>query len=120
LTFTLRGGKFLAKDTGARFEFSRRFRSGIKLGAWYTYTDGNDITSPGTPSDPYQDKGVFMEIPLNSMLTRDTRATRSMSIRPWTRDGGQMVVSPGDLYEIFDDALMFDRPDLNILSGFHD
>ena len=120
LTFTLRGGRFLAKDLGGRFEVSRRFRSGVKLGAWYTYTDGNDITSPGTPSDPYQDKGVFLEVPLNSMLTRDTRAKRSMSIRPWTRDGGQMVVSPGDLYEIFDDALMLDRPGLHLLSGFHE
>ena len=120
LTFTLRGGRFLAKDSGGRLEVSRRFRSGIKVGAWYTYTDGNDITSPGTPGDPYQDKGIFLQVPLNSMLTKDTRATQNMSIRPWTRDGGQMVVSPGDLYEIFDNALMLDRPDFHLLSGFHE
>jgi hypothetical protein len=120
LTFTLRGGRFLAKDSGGRFEVSRRFRSGIKVGAWYTYTDGNDITSPGTPEDPYQDKGIFLQVPLSSMLTKDTRATQNMSIRPWTRDGGQMVVSPGDLYEIFDNALMLDRPDFHLLSGFHE
>ncbi len=120
LTFTLRGGRFLARDSGGRFEVSRRFRSGIKVGAWYTYTDGNDITSPGSPDDPYQDKGIFLQVPLNSMLTKDTRATQNMSIRPWTRDGGQMVRSPGDLYEIFDNALMLDRPDFHLLSGFHE
>jgi len=120
LNFTLRAGRFLAKDTGARFEVSRRFRSGIKVGAWYTYTNGDDITTPGSPDDPYQDKGLFMQIPLNVLLTRDTRAVRDMSIRPWTRDGGQMVISPGDMYEMFDNVLMFDRPDFNLMSGFHE
>jgi len=120
LTFTLRGGRFLAKDAGARFEVSRRFRSGIKVGAWYTYTNGDDITTPGSPDDPYQDKGLFMQIPLNVLLTKDTRAVRDMSIRPWTRDGGQMVISPGDMYEMFDNVLMFDRPDFNLMSGFHE
>lgn len=120
LNLTLRAGKFLAKDNGARLEISRRFLSGIKVGAWYTYTDAEDTTGPGTPSDPYQDKGVFLQIPLNTMLTRDTRSTVDMSIRPWTRDGGQMVTSPGDLYEIFDNALMLDRPEYHLLSGFHE
>ena len=120
MLFTLRGGKFLAKDNGTRLEVSRRFRSGIKIGAWYTYTDGDDTTGPGTEDDPYQDKGVFMQIPLGSMLTKDTRTMADMSIRPWTRDGGQMVRSPGDLYELLDNPLMLDRPEYHLLSGFHD
>ncbi|NOZ53734.1 MAG: YjbH domain-containing protein [Gammaproteobacteria bacterium] len=120
LTFTLRGGRFLAKDNGARLEIMRRFRSGVKVGAWYTYTDGNDITGPGSPGAPYQDKGIFMQIPLGSMLTKDTRAASSMSLSPWTRDVGQMVKSPGDLYDIFEDALLLDRPDFHLLSGFHE
>lgn len=100
VTVTGRAGQFLAKDRGVRLEFKRRFRSGVEVGAWYTKTNGNDITSPGTPSSPYNDKGVFMSIPLSSMLPSDTLAGADFSLSPWTRDVGQMVASPGDLYEM--------------------
>lgn len=102
---TLRTGRFLAKDDGARVEVSRRFNSGFELGAWYTVTNGNDITSPGSPDDPYYDKGLFLVIPLRSMLTQDTRAAPRLSLSPWTRDVGQIVRSPGDLYRIMDERL---------------
>lgn len=119
LTFTLRGGQFLAKDQGLRYEVQRRFRSGVRIGAWYTVTDGNDITKPGSPDDPYRDKGIFVSIPLGSMLTRDTRATARFAIAPWTRDVGQMVKSPGDLYTILEDPLLLDWSGHHLLSDFH-
>lgn len=100
VTVTARAGRFLAKDEGVRLEFKRRLASGVEIGAWYTRTNGNDITSPGTPSSPYHDKGIFMSVPLNIMLTKDTQATAGMALAPWTRDVGQMVMSPGDLYEM--------------------
>ncbi len=99
-----------------RFELKRRFRSGITFGAWYTRTDGNDITPPGSPGDPYFDKGIFMSVPLDSMLTRDTRARSEFSLAPWTRDVGQMVVSPGDLYTMTERTLMLDDPDHGVAS----
>lgn len=92
--------------TGVRFEIKRRFRSGIEFGAWYTLTDGNDITSPGSPSDPYYDKGVFMTIPLNTLLTRDSQAKSRLSLAPWTRDVGQMLECPVDLYQLGEDPLL--------------
>lgn len=119
MTFTLRGGKFLAKDDGVRLEFSRRFRSGFKVGAWYTRTNGNDTTGPGTPDDPYYDKGIFMQIPLNSMLTKDTSAKGGFALGPWTRDVGQMVNSPGDLYQLIEEPLLLDWPEQHLLSDFH-
>ena len=97
---TARVGRFLAKDDGARLEVSRTFGSGVELGAWYTVTNGNDITTPGQPDDPYFDKGLFVSIPLRSMLTKDTRAAPRMALAPWTRDVGQIVKSPGDLFQI--------------------
>ena len=97
VTGTLRAGRFLARDEGVRVELKRRYASGFEVGAWYTVTNGNDITSPGSPESPYYDKGIYMQMALSSMITRDTRATASMSLAPWTRDVGQMVVSPGDL-----------------------
>lgn len=119
VTFSLRGGRFLAKDVGLRYEFQRRFRSGVRIGVWYTVTDGHDITKPGSPDDPYHDKGIFLSIPLGSMLTKDTRATARFAISPWTRDVGQMVKSPGDLYTIVEDPLLFDWSGRHLLSDFH-
>jgi membrane-associated phospholipid phosphatase len=113
LTLTTRAGQFLAKDRGVRVEFKRRFRSGIEVGAWYTKTNGNDITSPGTPTSPYNDKGIFMSIPLRSMLPSDTQANASFALSPWTRDVGQLVAGPPDLYS------MMERPrrDLHSYDG---
>lgn len=113
VTATGRAGRFLAKDEGVRLEFKRRFRSGVEIGAWYTKTNGKDITSPGTPADPYNDKGIFLSIPLNIMLPSDTQAIAGFAISPWTRDVGQMVGSPGDLYELFEDP----RRDMNAYDG---
>jgi hypothetical protein len=98
LTGTLRAGRFLAKDEGVRGEIKRRFASGWEVGAWYTVTNGHDITSPGSPENPYHDKGIFLAMPLDTMLTRDTNATAGIALAPWTRDVGQMVASPLDLW----------------------
>jgi hypothetical protein len=78
------------------------------VGAWYTRTNGNDITSPGAPGDPYYDKGLFLSIPLGTLLTRDTQATARMSIAPWARDVGAMVVSPLDLHRLMEKPLILD------------
>ncbi len=102
ITMTARAGRFLARDEGVRLEFKRRFRSGVEVGAWYTKTNGRDITNPGTPSNPYNDKGVFLSIPLASMLPMDSQASAGFSLAPWTRDVGQMVATPGDLYDMFE------------------
>jgi membrane-associated phospholipid phosphatase len=113
ITVTARGGRFLARDEGVRLEFKRRFRSGVEIGGWYTKTNGKDITNPGSPSDPYNDKGVFLSIPLNIMLLSDTQSSAGFGISPWTRDVGQMVASPGDLYDLMEDA----RRDLTTVDG---
>lgn len=113
VTVTARVGRFLARDTGARLEFKRRFQSGIEIGAWYARTNGNDVTSPGSITNPYHDKGVFLSIPLNSMLPMDSQANAGIAISPWTRDVGQMVASPGDLYDMIEQP----RRDLNQVDG---
>lgn len=118
ITATARAGRFLAKDDGVRFELKRRFRSGIEIGAWYTLTNGNDITPPGSPGSPYHDKGVFLSVPLNVMLTKDTQARSTLSLAPWTRDVGQMVVSPGDLYDLFERRLVLDSGEITPLTDF--
>ncbi|MPQ57144.1 phosphatase PAP2 family protein [Duganella sp. FT27W] len=113
ITVTARAGRFLARDEGVRIEFKRRFQSGIEVGAWYTHTNGNDITSPGSPSKPYQDRGIFLSVPFNSMLPMDSQGAAGFSLSPWTRDVGQMVASPGDLYDLVEQP----RRDMNTYDG---
>jgi hypothetical protein len=112
-TLTVRAGRFLARDDGVRLEFKRRFQSGVEIGAWYARTTGKDITSPGSPTAPYHDKGVFLSVPLNIMLPMDSQASAGMAISPWTRDVGQMVATPGDLYEMVEKP----RRDLTLYDG---
>ncbi|POZ62208.1 YjbH domain-containing protein [Chromobacterium alticapitis] len=113
VTATVRAGRFLAKDNGVRLELARRFRSGIEAGFWYTKTNGNDITSPGTPNKPYNDKGLFFSIPLSALLTSDSRTAGGYALSPWTRDVGQMVMTPGDLYDILSNP----KRDINAYDG---
>jgi Exopolysaccharide biosynthesis protein YbjH len=120
MTFTARLGQFLAKDRGARFELKRQLNSGVEFGAWYSVTNGRDITSPGSPTDPYMDKGVFMSIPLDVISTRHTQRVVNMSLSPWTRDIGQMVKSPADLRGLFERGLLntlSDKVPLRSLGG---
>ncbi|MBK8161619.1 MAG: YjbH domain-containing protein [Gammaproteobacteria bacterium] len=105
LTATVRAGQFLARDDGIRYELNRRFRSGVEIGAWYSITNGHDMTGPGSPDDPYRDKGVYFVIPFSSMLTMDTRETARLSLSPWMRDVGQMVVPPDDLYRLMEPGI---------------
>lgn len=118
LTFTGRAGRFLAGDSGLRLEVQRRLRSGVQFGFWWTATDGNDYTGPGTPANPYQDKGVFLSIPLALGLPYDSRARASLSLAPWNRDVGQMLRGPADLYSIVEDALLLNTTEANPLSQF--
>ena len=118
VTVTSRLGRFLAKDEGMRFELKRRFRSGIEIGAWYTWTNERDITNPGTPDNPYRDKGLFASIPLNSMLTRDTQERASFALADYARDVGQLVRSPGDLYQFVERSLVLDSAEHDPMTGF--
>src|SRR3989442_10430894 len=116
-TFTVRAGRFLARDYGARFEIKRRFRIGMELGAWYTVTNAVDTgVNPGN----YRDKGVFVSIPFEGLLPNDTRVVTGFSLAPWTRDPGQMVNSPVDLYQMLEKPLMLDLHDRDGLVRFGD
>ncbi len=117
-TFTVRTGRFLARDFGARFEIKRRFRIGMELGAWYTVTNVVD-TGVGNESN-YRDKGVFVSIPFEALLPADTRMTTGFSLAPWTRDPGQMVYSPVDLYQMLEKPMMLDMQDRDGLVRFGD
>lgn len=86
-------GRFLAGDHGTRFEIKRYFGDAA-VGFWYTLTDMEDYLG----GKPYYDKGVFIRLPINLFIDRDSKTTYSYALSPWTRDGGQMVWC-GSLYD---------------------
>lgn len=118
LTLTTRVGRFLARDNGVRFELKRRFLSGFEVGAWYSHTDAKDITSPGSPEDPYRDKGVFLRFAIGPFQPFDSGAAVNFRMAAWTRDPGQMVGAPGGLYSLLERRLMLNLRDQGIWSDF--
>ncbi len=87
-------GRYLARDKGATFQLSRAFKSGVRVGAFFTLTD--------VPFDEFGegsfDKGFFMSIPFDLFLPKSTRRRGTFAFRPLTRDGGQRVGIPGRLF----------------------
>ncbi|HWR87834.1 MAG TPA: YjbH domain-containing protein, partial [Acidiferrobacterales bacterium] len=118
ITATARAGRFLAKDEGVRFELKRRFHSGIEAGIWFTRTNENDLTQPNRPKEQFLDRGLFISIPLASMLTKDTQEQANLAVVEATRDVGQMVESPGDLYRLFEQRLALDAGEIGPLTDF--
>ena len=113
---TVRFGKFLARDVGARFEIGRTFRSGFEVGGWYTVTDANDQLS----GSQYYDKGIWMKIPFDALATKDTRNVGTIAYSPWGRNSGQMVVSPGDLYTMIDGPYRYNLSENRALARLAD
>jgi hypothetical protein len=97
MNFTVKAGRFLAGDKGVRIEVSRIVR-GFEVGFWYTFSDTSNFTDPFNRG--YNDKGVFISIPLRIFKFKDTPQTISYALSPWTRDVGQLAGRPLNLYRI--------------------
>jgi hypothetical protein len=93
-------GQYLAGDRGATFELSREFDTGIRLGAFATFTN----VSAEQFGEGSFDKGIYMIIPFDIFTLNSTRAAGGISFRPLTRDGGQRLSSPNRLYGIVEDG----------------
>jgi len=88
LSFSVRGGRFLAGDYGAVLSASKFIR-GVTLTAWYSITDTSIFSDPYNSG--YHDKGIAVTIPIRLFLGRDSRTTYRFSLSPWTRDVAQDV-----------------------------
>lgn len=93
-------GRYLAGDDGATFEISRRFESGVRVGAWATVTN----VSAEEFGEGSFDKGFFVSIPFELFSTTSSRRTGVFSFRPLTRDGGQRLNVGKRLYGVTGDA----------------
>lgn len=100
ITTVIRAGRFLAGDTGATFEVRREFDNGMMVGMFVTRTN----VSAAAFGEGSFDKGLFVSIPLE-LFTGEHTASRGNALwRPVTRDGGQLLGRPLELYEMVRDS----------------
>ena len=85
---SVRVGRYLAKDFGVTFDVSRTFESGVRIGAFATFTD----VSAEEFGEGRFDKGVYLILPLDLLYNKHTRASIGVAYRPLIRDGGQQLV----------------------------
>ncbi|RJS92761.1 YjbH domain-containing protein [Salinisphaera sp. Q1T1-3] len=93
-------GRYLAKDYGATLDLSRRFESGVRLGAYATYTSASVEDKFGEGGF---DKGIYISIPLDTLFTKSTQNTLGFGWSPLTRDGGAFLNRRYSLYGLTSD-----------------
>lgn len=82
VTIDLSIGKYLAEDKGYTLDFSRRFKSGFKMGAYFTRTNLSKIEY----GEGSFDKGFYFEMPFSFLGSSENKT--KITIQPLTRDGG--------------------------------
>tara|TARA_B100001093_G_scaffold151258_1_gene143975 strand:- start:3104 stop:5245 length:2142 start_codon:yes stop_codon:yes gene_type:complete len=97
---TLKGGRYLAGDSGYTLDVSRKFETGMSVGAFFTRTD----ISKEEFGEGAFDKGVYFRIPLDFFNTSYGKRSFSWGLRPVTRDGGALLVHGLPLWGVTDQA----------------
>ena len=83
----LDAGQYLAGDRGLTLRASRQFDNGVEMGGWVTRTNANN-TQYGEGSF---DKGVFLNIPFDTVLPVYSPNLSHLVWQPLYRDGGAML-----------------------------
>lgn len=83
VVLTLKGGRFLAKDSGVLIDFARRFDSGLRMGVFFAQTD----ISKQEFGEGSFDKGFYFQLPIDIFSSKHSKATSGIGLRPLTRDG---------------------------------
>tara|TARA_B100000963_G_scaffold361835_1_gene400147 strand:+ start:15959 stop:17881 length:1923 start_codon:yes stop_codon:yes gene_type:complete len=84
-------GEYLAGDKGTTFEFSRSFQGGIRMGAFFSFTD---VTTEQFGEGSF-DKGIFFSIPIGK-----SNRIRSFQWRPLTKDPAAKLIRKNDIYSL--------------------
>ncbi len=93
--FGLHAGQYLAGDKGVTVDITRRFSTGVEVGAFFTKTN----VSAAQFGEGSFDKGFIIKIPLGWSLPVSTQNALNMVIRPVQRDGGQRLDGDNSLYD---------------------
>ena len=89
-------GRYLAKDIGTTIDLSRKFKTGVVMGGWATFTD----VSAEEFGEGSFDKGIYIKFPLDLFFVESRKDSLTASWRPLTRDGGQKLIMGNQLYEL--------------------
>jgi hypothetical protein len=95
LNFEVHAGRYLAGDYGATFQVTRRFASGVEIGAYATFTNV-PFSKFGEGSF---DKGIIIRIPVGAIAPLNTQAVARLDFSPITRDGGQRLYGEESLHD---------------------
>jgi hypothetical protein len=100
IQLSLKGGRFLAGDSGINFDFSRRFDSGLSVGAFFSLTD----ISKREFGEGSFDKGFYFNIPLDIFDTKYRKKQFSWGLKPLTRDGAAYLMHGFYLWGVTEQA----------------
>jgi hypothetical protein len=95
LNFAVHVGRYLAGDYGATFEITRRFSTGVEVGAFATFTN----VPFATFGEGSFDKGIIIRIPLEWALPFYSQSMFNDTLRSLARDGGQRLDNDDSLFE---------------------
>jgi hypothetical protein len=95
MNFALSAGQYLAGDRGLTFQITRRFSTGVEIGAFFTKTN----VSAQQFGEGSFDKGIIIRIPLGWALPIETQGQWGIDLRPIQRDGGQRLYGDATLFE---------------------
>lgn len=93
---TLSAGRYLAGDTGGTIQLERIFRNGVSMGGFITKTN----VSAQQFGEGSFNKGIFVNIPFDAMLTRSSSSIAHFYWQPLIRDGGVMLDRQVQLYDL--------------------
>jgi len=90
----IKKGTFLAGDKGNSYDFSRRFKSGLRIGAFFSNTN----LSKQQFGEGSFDKGFYFFIPIEVFFNKYSKGLTGFGLRPITRDGGAILVHAQHLW----------------------
>jgi len=96
VVFSLKGGRFLAGDSGINLDFHRRFESGLRIGAFFSKTD----ISRAEFGEGSFDKGFWFQFPLDIFLSNHSKEITGTGLRPLTRDGAASLMNSHTLFGV--------------------
>ena len=91
-------GSYLARDWGTTIDISREFTNGVKFGGWVTRT----TASKEEYGEGSFDKGIYISIPFDEMMSVSTMSRANIAWAPLTRDGGAMLHRQYSLHTMTD------------------
>lgn len=90
----LSAGQYLAGDRGVTVDLGRSFSNGVTVGVWATKTN----VSAAEFGEGSFDKGIYVNIPFDVMMTTLSPASANLNWSFLTRDGGARLNRNASLY----------------------